>query len=204
MKKKIVMVMMAAMLASLVACGQPGEQGSTAPESSVSQESTQESVETGTQESEQEPSQSQESDQNAGSQDSSNQGVAEGTMGQQLLTDFMNRVENGEAEDLQKLAESLLENPVIDFMPVSMPMEAGYFAGFSKEIDGFEECVTFSPMIGSIPFVGYVFNLEDGADVDAFVQKLKDNADPRWNICTEASETVVYGSGNTVFFVMCP
>jgi len=33
---------------------------------------------------------------------------------------------------------------------------------------------------------------------------LKDNANPRWNICTEAEETVVGSVDNKVFFVMCP
>jgi hypothetical protein len=36
------------------------------------------------------------------------------------------------------------------------------------------------------------------------MQTLKDNADPRWNICVEAEETVCEQVGNKVFFVMCP
>ena len=62
----------------------------------------------------------------------------------------------------------------------------------------------FAPMIGSIPFVGYVFTLEEGADAAAFMQTLTDNADPRWNVCVEADETVVENADNMVFFVMCP
>ena len=62
----------------------------------------------------------------------------------------------------------------------------------------------FAPMIGTIPFVGYVFTLDESADVDAFMQVLRDNADPRWNICTEAEETVIENADNMVFFAMCP
>jgi hypothetical protein len=62
----------------------------------------------------------------------------------------------------------------------------------------------FAPMIGSIPFVGYVFTLSDDADVESFVTLLSENADPNWNICTEADETVIESAGNKVFFVMCP
>ena len=58
-------------------------------------------------------------------------------------------------------------------------------------------------MIGTIPFVGYVFTVSDGGDVDAFVENLKNTADMRWNICTEADEMVVQAEGNRVFFVMC-
>ena len=36
------------------------------------------------------------------------------------------------------------------------------------------------------------------------MQTLTDNADPRWNVCVEAEETVVENSDNMVFFVMCP
>ena len=56
----------------------------------------------------------------------------------------------------------------------------------------------------TVIFVGFVFVLEDGADVEGFKQMLSDNANLRWNICTEAEELVVESSGNTVFFLMCP
>ena len=62
----------------------------------------------------------------------------------------------------------------------------------------------FGPAIGTIPFVGYVFVLEDGADVEGFKTTLKDNANLRWNICTMAEEMVCESEGNTVFFLMCP
>ena len=78
-------------------------------------------------------------------------------------------------------------------------------AGFNNaEITGFDEGVMFAPMIGSIPFVGYIFTLPDGADTEAFLQLLTDNADPRWNICTEADETVTGKAENMIFFVMSP
>ena len=62
----------------------------------------------------------------------------------------------------------------------------------------------FSPMIGTIPFVGYIFEVEDGTDVDAFMETLKDNANLRWNICTEAEEMTAEKSGSRVLFVMGP
>ena len=59
-------------------------------------------------------------------------------------------------------------------------------------------------MIGSIAFVGYVFELDAGADANAFVKELTDNANPRWNICVEAEETVSAVEGSKVFFCMSP
>ena len=59
-------------------------------------------------------------------------------------------------------------------------------------------------MIGSIAFVGYVFELEAGADAEAFVNELTANANPRWNICVAAEETVTAVEGNMVFFCMSP
>ena len=41
-------------------------------------------------------------------------------------------------------------------------------------------------------------------DGSAFCQTLKNAADLRWNICTEADELVVTQSGDKVFFLMCP
>ena len=127
------------------------------------------------------------------------------SMGQALLKDFTDRV-NAEPElCAEELAKALLENPVIEFAGDALPVEPGLLTGFGNtEITGFAQGAMFAPMIGTIPFVGYVFVLDEGADAEAFVQTLKDNADPRWNICTEADETIAEHVGNTVFFVMCP
>ena len=127
------------------------------------------------------------------------------SVGQALLKDFSDRV-NAEPElGAEELAKALLENPVIEFSGDALPVEPGLLTGFGNtEITGFAQGAMFAPMISTIPFVGYVFVLDEGADAEAFVQTLKDNADPRWNICTEADETIAEHVGNTVFFVMCP
>ena len=99
----------------------------------------------------------------------------------------------------------MLANEVIAFEGATMPVEPGLLMGFDNaEITGFEEGVMFGPMIGTIPFVGYVFTLEEGTDVDAFQQTLKDNANLRWNICNEAEEITVEAEGDTVLFLMSP
>ena len=127
------------------------------------------------------------------------------TVGNMLAQEFHAlKAENAEIT-AQEMADAILANPMIQFQGASMPIEEGLLSGFGNtEITGFNSGVMFAPMIGSIPFVGYVFTLDDGVDVDAFVQTLKDNADPRWNICVEAEETIVENADNMVFFVMCP
>lgn len=105
----------------------------------------------------------------------------------------------------QEIADMMLEDPVIQFMGATMPVEEGYLNGFDNaEITGFDEGVMFGPAIGTIPFVGYVFTLSEGTDADEFMSILKDNANLRWNICTEADEMVVESKGDKVFFVMAP
>ncbi len=124
-----------------------------------------------------------------------------GTVGETLLNDFKSDA-TGTA---QEIADRLIANEIIEFAGATMPVEPGLLTGFDNaEITGFEEGVMFAPMMGTIPFVGYVFVLEDGADVDAFKQTLEDNANLRWNICTEAEELTVDSEGNTVFFLMSP
>lgn len=110
----------------------------------------------------------------------------------------------GTNRDVEALAQALITTEGIPFMGMSMAVEPGFLNGFSNEIDGFKKGATFGPMIGSIPYIGYVFELESEADVADFVQKLKDNADLRWNICVEADEMIVETDGNLVLFAMCP
>lgn len=124
------------------------------------------------------------------------------TLGTKLLADFKAKAS---AMDAQALAEALLANPEIKFGGGAMPVEEGYLSGFDNaEIKGFKTGVMFAPMIGSIPFVGYIFELANASDVPSFIANLEKNANKRWNICVEADEMVTGSSGNKVFFVMCP
>ena len=70
------------------------------------------------------------------------------------------------------IATALSMNETVAFMPMVQDMEAGYLAGFDADITGFEACTAFMPMIGTIPFVSYVFELAEGADADAFITTL--------------------------------
>ena len=131
--------------------------------------------------------------------------VSGDTVGAMLAEEFHAlKAENPEIS-AQEMADAILANPMIQFGGATMEVEQGLLTGFGNaEITGFENGVMFAPMIGSIPFVGYVFTLEDGVDAAAFMQTLTDSANPRWNVCVEADETVVENADNMVFFVMCP
>ena len=123
-------------------------------------------------------------------------------MGNTLLADFKTKASG---LDVVAIAESLLQNPAIKFGGGAMPVEPGLLSGFdNNEITGFKSGAVFMPMIGSIPFVGYVFELENAADAPAFISKLKSCANLRWNVCVEADEMVAGSVGTKVFFVMCP
>jgi len=123
------------------------------------------------------------------------------TVGEFLCQDFVTNSEGS----AQEVADRLILNEILPFEAATMPVEPGLLTGFDNaEITGFKEGVMFAPMMGTIPFVGYVFVLEDGVDVTEFVETLGENANLRWNICTEAEEMVVEAEGNTVFFLMSP
>ncbi len=125
------------------------------------------------------------------------------TLGKTLLADFKTKASSGMSA--QEIADGLLTNPAIKFSGGAMPIEEGLLSGFDNaEIKGFKSGVMFAPMIGSIAFVGYIFELENAADAPAFIANLEKNANRRWNICVEAEETVTGSVGNKVFFVMCP
>ncbi|MBQ9737679.1 MAG: hypothetical protein IJV86_04700 [Clostridia bacterium] len=124
------------------------------------------------------------------------------TIGYTLLADFKAKAPS---MGVQALAEALISNPAIAFMGGASPVSEGLLSGFGNtEIKGFKEGAMFAPMIGSIPFVGYVFELDDAANAPAFISTLKSNADLRWNVCVEADEMVTGSVGSKVFFVMSP
>lgn len=191
MKKLISIVLLLALCLSLAACGaKPADPDAGQPaEPDTPAEALPEiGVDTGSEEAEGEAS-----------------APSGSSMGQTLLSEFKAIMEADAQADIQQTAEQLLANPVIQFAGGSIPVEQGLLSGFGNaEITGFSEGVMFAPMIGSIAFVGYIFRLEDSADTAAFMETLKANADPRWNICVTAEETVIESVGNTVLFLMCP
>lgn len=128
----------------------------------------------------------------------------EDTLGAVLLGLFTTQVQENNDISAEELASTLISDEAILFAGDTAPMEEGFLIGFSEDITGFEEAIVFMPIIGSIPFVGYIFDLAEDADVEAFVQNLQDKANMRWNVCTEAEQMVVASYQDKVFFVMCP
>lgn len=126
------------------------------------------------------------------------EGNGSATLGNTMLSVFR---ENA-GKSLEEIAEACTTHEAIKFAPAVMPVEPGFFAEFAGDIAGFDSGIKFGPMIGSIPFSGFVF--EVSGDAESFADELRSKADPRWNICVEAEETIVDVSGNRVFFLMCP
>jgi hypothetical protein len=203
MKKKIIAGLLAAAMGmSMVACG--------------GTDTAQENAETVTEQgaadadADTEEDNTDVTDTEAGSESGEDDAADEGNasvedLGQALYESFLALDAANPDASTADIADGLLANDFILFSGATMAVEPGYLTGFGNaEITGFEEGTMFAPMIGSIPFVGYVFALPTDADVDAFKTVLTENADMNWNICTTADETVVESSGNRVFFVMCP
>lgn len=103
------------------------------------------------------------------------------------VEDTANNIKNNEALGIATEAEEVTED--------------GFISGFKTEIKEYKNAYAIRPIIGSIPFIAYIFEAENAKE---FETTLRENADLRWNICTEADnmETAVYN--NYVFFVMAP
>ena len=104
--------------------------------------------------------------------------------------------------DIEKVAKKIAENEVIEIsVDVSQIKKGDYISGFQKEIKDFKNAYAIRPLIGTIPFVVYIFETENAKE---FAEELKANADLRWNICTEADEMNAVVSEDYVFFIMSP
>ena len=130
--------------------------------------------------------------------------VEEGTWGDILWNEFLTVMDEDASAPVTEIANAVAMHESIPFMAGAAEVAPGYLAGFDVEIDGFKSGASFGPMMSSIAFVGYVFELEDDADLDAFLTKLSKNSNPRWQMCVTADQTVIGAYNNTVFFLMCP
>ena len=188
MKKILVTLLVTAMVAAVAACGR-GNNASESTESNV--------VETETVGTETESTATENTETNDAA------ATTDGTAGQVLLAAFQDMMAANPDMTAQEAADALITNEIILFMGGTMPVEPGFLTGFNTEITGFEEATVFMPMIGTIPFVGYVFDLAEDADVEAFKTTLSTNANMRWNVCTEAEEMIIEAIDDKVFFLMC-
>lgn len=128
--------------------------------------------------------------------------VEPSTVAQTLASAFEAKISSDETISTLDLAQYLIENEIIQFSGAVMPVEPGYLNGFTQEVTDFKEAALFAPMIGAIPFIGYIFKVD--TNPEAFIQSLKEKADLRWNVCTQADEMVAVSYADTVFFVMSP
>lgn len=203
--KKLVLTVLALTLAfSVTACGSKEEpapeatETPTATEAPVATEAPEAPVATEAPEATEAPAESDET-----TTENDNQGAVSGeSLGQTLLGEFKAM---DASTDAYTMAETLIGNENILFMGGAMEVEPGLLSGFDNyEVTGFEKGAMFGPMMGSIAFIGYIFDLPEDADADAFVTALKDNANPRWQICVTADETIIEVNGDKVFFLMSP
>ncbi len=133
--------------------------------------------------------------------------VEENTTGAKLWAEFEQAVTQNNDAAPKDIASVLVERMADTFFGEATQLEkdAEFFTGFDNyKITGYKDGAVYMPMMGSIAFVGYVFELEDTIDPSAFLKSLTDNCNPRWNICVEADQTVAGAIGNRVFFLMCP
>ena len=139
-------------------------------------------------------------------EEASEEAVAGDTVAQTLVAEF--KALAATETDAQAIADKLAASAAVSAIgPVAMELELeeNYLSGFDNyEVLGFDKVIQVAPMMGTIPFISYVFTLADGTDADAFVAGLEANANLRWNICTQADEMAAAAEGNLVFFVMAP
>ncbi len=132
--------------------------------------------------------------------------VSEDTLGYYFFNMFVEMKTAAPEKTAEELAADIL-NSEAGMATITMGMatsiEPGMLSGFNSEITGFKSGVTFAGMTGKA-FVGYIFELEEGADVNAFIGTLDSAKNPAWNVCAIAEMTAIGAYGNTVFFVMCP
>ncbi len=127
------------------------------------------------------------------------------TVGAQLSSDFKQLLNLDNTLGAAAIAGELLKSDLFNFELTKSEVSPGKLQGFGDaEIKGFKDGVMFTSSKGDVPFIGYVFTLEDNTDSDQFIKTLKDNADVEWNQGLKAEEMMAESVGRMVFFSMSP
>lgn len=126
---------------------------------------------------------------------------------QQLVDRFLDYMGSNADSSAESIANHICG---IDGFPLELsavPVESGYLAGLD-EFTQFADGAAFAPMIGSIPFMGYVFMLDADVNAGDVVDAIKAQANLAWNVCTEAdvllTSTYQDAERNAVLVIMAP
>lgn len=84
------------------------------------------------------------------------------------------------------------------------PVEANaeWLMGLEVAPTGYSEAYCYQPAMMGQAFIGYIFRLEEGTNMEAFKKSLTDNCVLNWNICTFANTVVCENFDNIVYFSM--
>lgn len=122
------------------------------------------------------------------------------TLAVNLVQEFKKEIT--ETKDIKKVAKKLAKsNFDMPDLEVSNVSKADYLTGFNEKIQGYKKAYVIVPTISTIPFIAYIFESDKPNEL---ANTLKEQANLRWNICTEADEMQVAVVDNYVFFVMSP
>lgn len=200
-RKTLVLILATSLVLSLTACG--GKK--TEVEAPVKEEVTTETVEETTEVVESTEIESTESSEESteaveSTEETEVKDTPTDTVASKLYELF--ETEIATTDDINEVANKLIEAEYFkEVSMTTMEVEPGFLNGFEAEITAFNKCTMFAPMIGTIPFVGYIFEADDA---ELLVTELSENATLNWNICTTADEMLVETHDNYVFFVMSP
>lgn len=200
-RKTLVLILATSLVLSLTACG--GKK--TEVEAPVKEEVTTETVEETTEVAESIEIESTESSEESteaveSTEETEVKDTPTDTVASKLYELF--ETEIATTDDINEVANKLIEAEYFkEVSMTTMEVEPGFLNGFEAEITGFNNGVMFAPMIGTIPFVGYIFETDN---TELLIDELETNASLNWNICTTADEMLVKAHDNYVFFVMSP
>lgn len=127
------------------------------------------------------------------------------TIGQRLADDFKALLNPEKMMGARAMADELLKGDYLTFDHATTDVQPGKLKGFGDaEITGFKEGVMIEAKKEDVPFLAYIFTLDDDTDAETFMTTLKSKANPQWNTNVKADEMFTERSEKQVFFVMSP
>jgi|GEM_PF-1990175 len=130
------------------------------------------------------------------------------SVGGMVAKDFLAALEENPELGVYELVDVVNNSAAVPFETMTERVDEsfGFFTGLAVSgLEGYEEAVYIAPEANWVPFMAYVFSLEEGTKANEFSAMLKESADPLWSetFLIEAAPVVAY-SGNKVLFVLAP
>ncbi len=127
------------------------------------------------------------------------------TLSYYLINEFHDYVSINKDVKVEELSKHLIQIERIEFKGSAKEIDEGYLDGIiNYKVTDFKNGAMIKANKTKIPFIGYLFEVDQSTDTQLFIENLKTNADKQYKTLLDDEDIYIEKENNIIFFLICP